>query len=89
MLGIAGTLGVLPASMGVYGVIAFGVIERTHEIGVRMALSANPLDTLRLLLRRGMVLATTGISRLPFALGLARLAAYVLYGVRPMTRSFT
>ena len=84
MLGIAGALAVLLASMGVYGVIAFGVIERTHEIGVRMALGANRFDTLRLFLRRGMVLATTGVSiGSPCALGLARLAAYVLYGVRP------
>ena len=84
MLGIAGALAVLLASMGVYGVMAFGVIERTHEIGVRMALGANRFDTLRLFLRRGIVLATTGISiGLPCALGLARLAAYVLYGVRP------
>jgi putative ABC transport system permease protein len=84
MLGVAGALAVLLASMGVYGVMAFGVIERTHEIGVRMALGANPLDTLRLFLRRGMVLATTGISiGLPCALSLARLAANVLYGVRP------
>src|SRR5215472_6938543 len=84
MLGVAGALAVLLASMGVYGVMAFGVIERTHEIGLRMALGANPVDTLRLFLRRGMVLAATGISiGLPCALSLARLAAYVLYGVRP------
>lgn len=89
MLGVAGALAVLRASMRVQGVMAFGVIERTHEIGVRMALGANPLDTLRLFLRRGMVLATTGISiGLPCALSLARLAAYVLYGCAPMTCSF-
>jgi len=83
MLGIAGALAVLLASMGVYGVMAFGVMERTHEIGVRMALGANRLDTLRLILRRGMVLAAVGIAiGLPCALVLARLSAYFLYGVR-------
>ena len=83
MLAIAGALAVLLASMGVYGVMAFGVTERTHEIGVRMALGANRFDTLRFILRRGSVLAGAGIAiGLPCALVLARLSAYVLYGVR-------
>ncbi|HKW32266.1 MAG TPA: ABC transporter permease [Candidatus Acidoferrum sp.] len=83
MLGVAGALAVLLASLGVYGVMAFGVTERTHEIGVRMALGANRYDTLRLILRRGMVLAAVGIAiGLPCALVLARLSAYFLYGVR-------
>ena len=83
MLAIAGALAVLLASMGVYGVMAFGVAERTHEIGVRMALGANHFDTLRFILRRGLVLAGAGIAiGLPSALVLARLSAYVLYGVR-------
>jgi putative ABC transport system permease protein len=83
MLAIAGALAVLLASMGVYGVMAFGVTERTHEIGVRMALGANRFDTLRFILRRGSVLAGAGIAiGLPCALALARLSAYVLYGVR-------
>ena len=83
MLAIAGVLAVLLASMGVYGVMAFGVTQRTHEIGVRMALGANRLDTLRLILRRGVVLVAAGIAiGLPCALILARLSSYMLYGVR-------
>ncbi len=83
MLGVAGALAVLLASMGVYGVMAFSVTERTHEIGVRMALGAGHSDTLRLFLRRGILLASLGIGiGLPCALALARLSAHVLYGVR-------
>ena len=83
MLAAAGALAVLLASMGVYGVMAFSVTQRTHEIGVRVALGADRIDTLRLILLRGMLVALVGIAiGLPCALALARLSAYFLYGVR-------
>lgn len=84
MLSIAGFIGLLLATIGIYGVVAYSVAQRTHEVGIRMALGANPQDILGLILRQGMAPALVGIViGLAGSLALTRLIAGQLYGVKP------
>ena len=71
------------AAVGTYGVMSYLVAQRTHEFGVRVALGAPPLEVLRMVLRRGIVLAGGGaLLGLAGAAALTRLLASQLYGVR-------
>jgi putative ABC transport system permease protein len=77
-------LALLLAAVGVYGVIAYSVQQRTHEIGIRMALGASPAHVLRGIVTEGVLLALAGIGLgVAAAAGAVRLIASYLFGVRP------
>jgi len=82
LLGLFGALAMILASIGIYGVLAYSVAQRTSEIGLRMALGAQPRQVLSLVLRQGMLLALIGAAvGIVVALPVARMAAGLLYGV--------
>jgi macrolide transport system ATP-binding/permease protein len=84
LLGSLGLLALVLASMGVYGVMAYSVSQRTQELGIRIALGAQSAQLLRLVLRQGMLLAVIGlVIGLFAAFGSTRLAGTFLYGVNP------
>jgi putative ABC transport system permease protein len=84
MLAVFALLALLIAAIGIYGVISFGVAQRTHEIGVRVALGARRTNVLYLIVGQGAALALAGIVLgLAGALALARALAGLLYGVSP------
>jgi len=84
LLGSLGLLALVLASMGVYGVMAYSVNQRTRELGIRMALGAQTGQVLQLVLRQGMFLASIGLGFGLFAaFGSTRLAGTFLYGVNP------
>ena len=82
MFGIFGIIALFLAAIGVYGVISYGVSQRTHEIGIRVALGAQRRDVIRLVVRHGMMLVGIGIFLgLLGAFGITRVIASFLVGI--------
>jgi putative ABC transport system permease protein len=85
MVALFALTALLLAGLGIYGVISYIVSERTHEIGIRLALGAQRANILRMLLRQGLGLALGGAAvGLVCSVIVSYLMAGLLYGVRPM-----
>ena len=79
-----GILALLLATIGLYGTMAYSVTRKTHEIGIRLAMGANPRDVLRMVLGQGLQLALVGVViGIVAALGATRLISTMIYGVTP------
>jgi putative ABC transport system permease protein len=84
LLAVFGGIALLLAAVGVYGVISYGVAQRTQEIGIRMALGAQRRDVVRLVVRHGAELAAVGLALgLLATFGFTRLLATLLFRVSP------
>jgi predicted permease len=80
-----GFLGLTLAVVGVYGVVSCAAAQRTHEIGIRMALGARPVDVLRMVVRQGFLIVGAGLFvGILAAFAIARLAGNFLSGVSPL-----
>jgi len=84
IFGLLGLLALVLTAIGVYGVVAYSVAQRTRELGIRMALGAQKMDVLKLILVKGLVLVAWGSAiGLVASYWLSRLIANQLYGVSP------
>jgi predicted permease len=81
---VSGSVGLLLACIGLYGIVSYDTIRRTQEIGIRMALGARPADVLRLVMRETIVVLTMGaVIGIALALAAARLIVSLLFAVAP------
>jgi putative ABC transport system permease protein len=84
LLSLFASLALVLAIVGIYGVMSYSVTQRTHEIGIRMAIGARPRDVFAMILGHGMKLAVIGVViGLALAFALTRLMATMLFGVAP------
>ncbi len=82
LLGVFGGIALILSAAGIYGVTSYTVTQRTHEIGIRMAVGAKEHDVLRLMMRQGIKPAVAGLAiGLVAAIGLTRLMKTLLFGV--------
>jgi len=82
MMTVLGVIALVLASVGVYGVMAYSVTERTHEIGIRMTLGAGQSEVLRLVMGKGLILTGAGlVIGMTMSVGLAQLLASLIFGV--------
>jgi len=87
LLGVFASLALILATVGVFGVINYSVAQRTHEIGIRLALGAQPGDVFKLIVGQGLILAVIGVVIGSIgAYALTRLITGLLYGVSPTDR---
>ena len=83
VLGTFAVLALILAAIGIYGLVAYSVGQRTHEIGIRMALGANRPDVLRMILREGLKMTIIGAAiGLAIALPLPKLFESMFFGLR-------
>ncbi len=82
LMGIFGVVALALSSIGVYGVLSEGVAQRTHEIGIRLALGANPRDLMNLVLGQALKLTGIGLAiALPISFAISRAMASLIFGV--------
>jgi putative ABC transport system permease protein len=85
LLSLFAALALLLTAVGLYGVMAYSVVQKTHEIGIRMALGANPADLVRMVLRRAVVLVGAGLGAgIVMGLIVTRFLSSMLFDVRPL-----